>query len=70
MQPAFSLHCMYTPGTLQVHSSSGRAMAKAGGLTSTSSCIFFKFPLTVLPLLDVNSNHSTIAIRATYQVII
>ena len=39
-----SLHsaCMYTPGTLQVQYSSGRAMTKAGGLTSTSICIFLK----------------------------
>ncbi len=36
-----SLHSAYTACTLQVHSSSGRAMTKAGGLTSKSSCIFF-----------------------------
>ncbi len=41
MQPAVRLHCMYTSGTVQVPSSSGRAMTKAGGLTSTSSCIVF-----------------------------
>ena len=36
----FSLDCTYTPGTLQVHSSSSWGLTKAGGLTSTSSCIF------------------------------
>ncbi len=43
MQPAFSIHYMYTPVTLQVHSSSGWAMKEAGGLTSTSSCIFITY---------------------------
>ena len=38
---ALSLHCMHTPSTVQVHSISSWALTKAGGLTSTSSCIFF-----------------------------
>ncbi len=36
LQPTFNPHCMYTPGTLQVHSSSSWVLTKAGGLTSTS----------------------------------
>ncbi len=36
---------MYTTGTVQVHSSSSCAPTKAGGLTSTSSCIFTQYKM-------------------------